>query len=183
MESKKRLSTKEKLAGAMEQLLMKKDLDDIQVREIADLAKVSRKTFYRHFRDKYELAEWYFQGFFEQSFGQIVQGEDWDSAMMNYLSFCEWKANVLYHAYSSNDINGLKECDVAMTQKTYEKYLLELGVDIDVPEMQFAIEIAARGGTDMVIKWLLCGMKEDKVRLKNMIRRTLPADILKYFQK
>lgn len=182
MESKKRLNTKLKFANALESLLKRKNMDEIQVNEIINLTGISRKTFYRHFTDKYDLAEWYFKQFFDNSFGMIIQGEDWDSAMINYLDFCASKSDVLCHAYSSNDVNGLRECDISITQKTYEKYLQEQGACISEPEMQFAIEIAARGGTDMVIKWLLDGMKEDKKQLMKLIKKTLPTDILKYLQ-
>jgi hypothetical protein len=40
------------------------------------------------------------------------------------------------------DINGLKNYDIQITRKTYEKYLLAQGADINTPEMRFAIEIA-----------------------------------------
>lgn len=183
MDSNKKQQTKMKFADALECLLRKKNLDDIQVSEITALAGVSRKTFYRHFTDKYELAEWYFRQFFDNSFGMITQGEDWDRAMVNYLDFCASKADVLCHAYSSNDRNGLRECDILITRKTYEKYLKKQGAMTSEPEMQFAIEIAARGGTDMVIQWLLGGMKEDKKYLMKMVKRTLPMDILEYLQK
>lgn len=63
-------------------------------------------------------------------------------------------------------MNGLRNYDIESTRRTYEKYLLEKGADIYAPEMKFAIEIAVRGGTDMVIEWLLNDMKEDKKTLQ-----------------
>ncbi len=58
--------------------------------------------------------------------------------------------------------------------------LLKKGADIQSAEMCFAIEIAARGGTDMIIEWLRGGMKEDKRQLLYLIKRTLPGDLLQY---
>jgi hypothetical protein len=46
--------------------------------------------------------------------------------------------------------------------------------------MRFAIDIAARGGTDMVIEWLLNGMKMEKSKLVCLLKQTLPNDILIY---
>ena len=51
---------RKKLSEAMEYLLSRKNLDDIPVSEIAKMAGVSRRTFYRHFCDKYELVNWYY---------------------------------------------------------------------------------------------------------------------------
>lgn len=173
---------KEKLLIAIEQLLYKKPLDDISVTEIITAAQICRKTFYRNFTDKYDLADYYFMLFFDESFGKIICGENFDVALLRYLEICESKATILKNAYSSSDVNGLRNYDVKITRRTYEKYLLDKGADIELPEMKFAIEIASRGGTDMVIEWLLNGMKSDKKQLQALIKRTLPNDMLKYLE-
>ena len=48
--------------------------------------------------------------------------------------------------------------------------------------MRFAVEIASRGGTDVVIRWLLEGMKMDKQVLSGLLMRTLPRDLLRYLE-
>ncbi|RGZ01774.1 TetR/AcrR family transcriptional regulator C-terminal domain-containing protein [Clostridium sp. AM58-1XD] len=175
-------SAKRKFAQALEELLKGKNLDDIQVSEIVLKAGLSRRTFYRHFQDKYDLASWFFSQFFEGSFGQITEGADWETAFLKYLAICEQKAAVLRNAYSSRDVNGLRNYDIDVTRKTYETYLIAKGADIRSKEMKFAIEIAARGGTDMVIRWLICGMKEEKEVLADLIKRTLPREVLAYLE-
>ena len=176
------MGSKEKFAESLENLLIKKDLDGIQVSEIVTGSSLSRKTFYRHFQDKYDLANWYFAQFFESSFGRITDGADWDDALLRYLDLYEEKASILKNAYASRDINGLRSYDIAVTRKTYEKYLSLKNVDINLPTMRFAIEIASRGGTEMIIEWLLSGMKMDKKQLVSLLQRTLPNDILNYIQ-
>lgn len=173
---------KEKLLIAIEQLLRKKPLDDISVTEIVQETKICRKTFYRNFTDKYDLADYYFKQFFDESFGKIISGENFDAALLRYLEICESKAVILKNAYLSSDVNGLRNYDIESTRRTYEKYLLDKGADIEQMEMKFAIEIASRGGTDMVITWLLEGMKIDKKQLQAFIKRTLPNDMLKYLE-
>lgn len=49
--------TKGKLKDALIQLLMKKPAKDITVREIAEIADVSRGTFYLYYRDVYDMIE------------------------------------------------------------------------------------------------------------------------------
>lgn len=176
------MRAKQKLILAIEELLKKKQLDKITVSEIVDTASICRKTFYRNFADKYDLVDYYFKQFFDETFGQIICGEDFDTALLRYLEICEERAVILVNAYSSVDINGLRNYDIESTKRTYEKYLLEKGANIDTQEMKFAIEIAARGGTDMIIEWLINGMKEDKYNLQRMIKRTLPNDMLKYLK-
>ena len=49
--------TKERLRQALTQLLLEKDIHDITVRELTDLADVNRGTFYTHYKDIYDLLE------------------------------------------------------------------------------------------------------------------------------
>lgn len=174
------MNSRQKLADSLELLLTKRNLDDIQVSEIAAGANVSRKTFYRQFRDKYDLANWYFAQFYKDSFGRIMEGMTWEEALLLCLDVYQEKSAVLKNAYASRDINGLRSFDMHITRRTYEKYLTDRGADITTEEMCFAVEIAARGGTDMVIDWLLGGMKMEKDRLVQLLKRTLPRDILEY---
>lgn len=48
--------TKKVLADALYELLTKKQLDDIYVKDICAQCGLSKQTFYYHFKDKYELA-------------------------------------------------------------------------------------------------------------------------------
>ena len=52
---------KEYIAEVFLELLENEPYDDITVREITKRAEVSNTTFYRHFKDKYDLAEWIFR--------------------------------------------------------------------------------------------------------------------------
>ena len=49
---------KYKLANAMKELLVHTPVDKITVKQIVDQCDVTRPTFYRHFKDKYDLINW-----------------------------------------------------------------------------------------------------------------------------
>ena len=49
------IRTKRDLANSLEQLLMKKDIDEISIKDITDNALISKNTFYNNFQDKNEL--------------------------------------------------------------------------------------------------------------------------------
>ena len=49
--------TKAQIRQALTRLLMQKDLKDISVSELTDLADINRGTFYLHYRDVYDLFE------------------------------------------------------------------------------------------------------------------------------
>ena len=48
-------------AKAIKSLIKKQPLDKITVTDIVSTAGKTRQTFYRHFQDKYDLVNWYFE--------------------------------------------------------------------------------------------------------------------------
>ena len=51
---------KYRLADAMKQCMAKMPIERITVRQLVELSGTTRQTFYRHFQDKYDLINWYF---------------------------------------------------------------------------------------------------------------------------
>lgn len=48
-----------------------KELEDITVNDITNHCGASRSVFYRHFRDKYDLATWVYERFIREFFSKI----------------------------------------------------------------------------------------------------------------
>ena len=51
------IKTKKAIRNAFTQLLVNKDINDITVKEISDLADINRKTFYNYYTGVYQLVE------------------------------------------------------------------------------------------------------------------------------
>lgn len=58
--------TRKRLQAALAALLREKDLKDITVRELTELADVNRGTFYTHYKDLYDMREQVEQELFQQ---------------------------------------------------------------------------------------------------------------------
>ncbi|MCI8935140.1 MAG: TetR family transcriptional regulator, partial [Clostridiaceae bacterium] len=50
--------TKRQLSVSLQKLLVQNQLDKITIQDLVNEAQVSRKTFYYHFQDIYDLLEW-----------------------------------------------------------------------------------------------------------------------------
>ena len=81
--------TREKIEEKFIQLLQEKCFPKITVQDILDAAGINRTTFYRHYRDKYELAELLCGRFFQkfekclrERFGDALP----DEAALEHLS-------------------------------------------------------------------------------------------------
>lgn len=53
----KQLRTRRELFATMEKLLYEKRFEEITINDICDRALITRSTFYRYFKDKYDLTE------------------------------------------------------------------------------------------------------------------------------
>lgn len=174
------MNSKKIFAESLEKLLYKKNLDEISAKEIVQGTNLSRRTFYRHFCDKYDLANWYFDQLYMNSFGRIVYDTSWEEALYHCLTIYEERKLLFINGYDSRDINGLVNHDIKVTRKIYEDFLRNKGVNTNSETLKFAIDIASVGGTYMVIKWLRSGTKIEKRRLVELIKMTLPNELLQY---
>ncbi|MGI5884022.1 MAG: TetR/AcrR family transcriptional regulator C-terminal domain-containing protein [Candidatus Spyradocola sp.] len=60
--------TKKALADALKQLMSEKPLQKISVGDICERCNMNRKSFYYHFKDKYDLVNWIFYTEFAEQF-------------------------------------------------------------------------------------------------------------------
>ena len=66
---------KYRLAEAVKVCMKTTSVEKITVKEIVDACGTTRQTFYRHFQDKYDLVNWYFDKILLESFEHMGEGE------------------------------------------------------------------------------------------------------------
>lgn len=66
--------TKSILAGSLCVLLEEKSFESITIKDIIDKCGASRATFYRHFKDKYYLMNW----FYKQNVDELIKNNSSD---------------------------------------------------------------------------------------------------------
>ena len=71
---------KVKIAGTLNELLKRKDLDKITVKELVETCQISRQTFYYHFQDIMEVVEWCQNQMLKRSLEKSLQAPTfWDA--------------------------------------------------------------------------------------------------------
>ncbi len=70
--------TKKALAGAMKQLMAQKPFAKISVGDICALCDMNRKSFYYHFKDKYDLDNWIYYTEFVGAVRDKDYSDGWD---------------------------------------------------------------------------------------------------------
>lgn len=97
----KRKSTKEILAESFRELAAAKSIDRIPVQEIVDNCGYSPATFYRHFKDKYDLIAWDYAQRTAEIMDRISGDYAWTQTLRDgakrYEEEKEYLANLLLH--------------------------------------------------------------------------------------
>ena len=98
----KRKTAKELLADSFRELAAEKSIDRITVRNVVDNCGYSTATFYRHFKDKYDLIAWDYTRDIEEILERVVKGKgSWKQALADaadyYGSHQAYLENLLLH--------------------------------------------------------------------------------------
>lgn len=174
---------KYKLANAMKDLLVHTPVDKITVKQIVDQCDVTRPTFYRHFKDKYDLINWYFDKLVLQSFEQIGMGHTVGESLTQKFEFIVNEKVFFTEAFRSDDRNSLKEHDFELILQFYQdligrKTSRPLGEDL-----QFLLEMYCRGSIYMTVKWVLTGMKDSPAKMSKKLVEAMPPRLAAVFDE
>ena len=78
--------TKNALASAMKSLMERKSFSKISVGDICELCQMNRKSFYYHFKDKYDLVNWIFY----TEFIAAIRNRDFENGWQLMEAACEY---------------------------------------------------------------------------------------------
>ena len=70
--------TKQALSNALKELMEAQSFEKISVSDICEKCQMNRKSFYYHFRDKFDLANWTF----DNEFVELIQKNEMDIARL-----------------------------------------------------------------------------------------------------
>lgn len=89
--------TKRALAASLKELMMEQPFDKINVAQICERCDMSRKSFYYHFKDKYDLVNW----IFDTEFITLFKTEHLSANYKEHWAFVEKICRYFYenHAF------------------------------------------------------------------------------------
>lgn len=74
--------TKRALSAAFKELLQTEAFEKISVADICDKCHMNRKSFYYHFKDKYDLANWIFDTEFIELTSNLPEEDRWNGLIV-----------------------------------------------------------------------------------------------------
>ena len=151
---------KYRLAEAVKTLMETESLDKITVRDIVTAAQTTRQSFYRHFQDKYDLVNWYFERLAEKSFKLMGVQYTLREGLLKKFEFIRQEKTFFSQAFRSQDYNSLMRYDYQCILDFYTEWIERKTRRPLTPQIQFLREMYCEGSMQMTVKWATQGAKE-----------------------
>lgn len=120
--------TKKALSSAMKALMEKKSFSKINIGEICALCGMNRKSFYYHFKDKYDLVNWIFYNDFVKEIVKKPDMEGWEF-IENICGYFEQNRSFYVNALEVTGQNSFRDYFRQLLQPLIQQYLKELFSD------------------------------------------------------
>ena len=167
-------------AKAIKSLIKTQPLDKITVTDIVFQAGKTRQTFYRHFQDKYDLVNWYFEKLVLKSFEEMRQGGSLQEALNLKFAFIDQEHAFFKEAFKSNDYNNLIHYDFCCIYDFYKKFIYKkTGKDLS-KDIDFLLNMYCRGSVDMTVDWVLNDMPIKKEEIVQYLMDAIPDKLEAY---
>jgi AcrR family transcriptional regulator len=147
--------TKQIIGYALLELCKSKPISKITVQELADRSGICRKTFYNHFKDKFDLAVWVFEFMCDSIIKDYAQHEPWGVVLGRIYRFMFENSRAFGNQWDEQELRYLIEGMNLYIQKYYERTIIELhGPDVLTQELLFANLYNSYGALNIVLDWI-----------------------------
>lgn len=172
---------KYKLAESMKQCMKTSPLEKITVGEIVELCGTTRQTFYRHFKDKYDLVNWYFDKILLESFEHMGEGRTIYEGLVNKFCYIEKEKIFFKTAFSNDAQNNLKEHDFQLILTFYTERIEENTGRLVTQRIKFLLEMYCQGSIYMTVQWVMGRVKCTPEEMARWLIDAMPAELAQIF--
>ncbi len=170
-----RNSATSKMASSIKKLMEQTSLERITVTDVVKDAGVTRQTFYRHFRDKYDLVNWCFDILARECFEQMGVTLSLREGLILKFDFIRREGVFFAQAFKSSDYNSIKQHDYDFILEFYTNIIRrQTGKPLD-EEIRFILELYCHGSISMTVEWAVSGMEKSSETLADCLIEALPA--------
>jgi AcrR family transcriptional regulator len=174
-------TTQRVLAMSLKRLLTRMPLDKISIQALVDDAEVSRKTFYYHFKDIYDLLEWMVTDEGKRVLEGRVSADTWQEGMEGIFDYLRENRTMILNLYRPLERDGdlLAEHISRMVLPLLEQVFdAQPGHEKMTPEdRQFILDLYSFGLVKLFLRWIGNGMKPDAADMMVKVEHLLSGSM------
>ena len=171
------------LADALKRCMKQAPLEKITVSGIVEECGTTRQTFYRHFKDKYDLVNWYFDKILQESFEHMGEGRTVYEGLVNKFHYIHTRSRVFKAAFKNDAQNNLRDHDFHLILAFYTERI-EGKTGKKIPEhLRFLLEMYCQGSIYMTVQWVLGKIKGSPEEMAESLVDAMPAELGDVFRK
>ena len=173
---------KYRLAAAMKKCMERMPVEKVTVKEIVEECGTTRQTFYRHFLDKYDLINWYFDKILSESFKHMGTGETVYESLVRKFRFIEHERLFFDAAFRYDDQNSLRDHDYRKIHAFYTNMIECRTKEPLGSELNFILEMYCRGSVYMTTRWVSGEIEYTPEEMAKCLVEAMPAVLAEVFR-
>ena len=166
-----------KLTAALMELMEKLPIDKIPTSQILKRAGVGRSTFYRRYRDKYDLLNSSYQHILDFTLFRVTGGTSYKEAFFNLYGVLKECPSFIKNALSSTDTNGLRNYIYRQSYAFFSEMMGTQGIDMTDAYNHLLLTGYITGTLEVTCIWVQNGMKESLETLFSLNYQLMPETI------
>lgn len=174
-------SAKIVIISSFKQLIVKKSIDKITVKEICELSGVNRQTFYNHFTDIFDVFKYFFQ---EELFIQIDHNktfDNWSGGFLATLHYLKNNSRLIIHVYESsyrNEANAFfSRFSNRLLEDVIDECLEREKIKLTDDDRKFIVHFYRHIFNGLMMDWVNEGMKEEPELLLKKLKTMIDGSI------
>lgn len=171
--------TKNRLAISIKELMKKTPLDKITVKDIVAHSGMTRQTFYRNFKDKYDLVNWHFERLAQKSFKQMGVSFSLIEGLTKKFNFIKEEICFFTQAFNSQDYNSLVAYDYESIFAFYSEIIESKTKAPLEKDIEFLLQMYCKGSISMTVEWVRKNMPITPEEIAQLLVEALPPKLEK----
>jgi probable dihydroxyacetone kinase regulator len=154
--------TKRVIAAALKELMNDTPFNEISVNNIVERIGINRKTFYYHFKDKYDLVNWIFNSEVVPNLSSSFTLADWPEGSLRFCRYLQHDKAFYTNALNASGQNSFSEYLYDYIYKQIQRLCLEAcdNRPINQADFDFIVDFLTRAFFGVLITWVKNGMHE-----------------------
>ncbi len=168
---------KEALGSSFKELMNEKPFNKLSVNDIAQRAGLSRRAFYNHFTDKYDLANWVFETGLRRTYDQTLgsDGTYWEFQRRNIDIYEPQTAYVKNLVTNTHGVDSWRESASRLLVSLLSNHIVtHAGQSALTDEIEFYLLFFLRASLWSMIEWTAQGKPISAEELTDRIVTAMP---------